>query len=145
MSFGETIKNFVAPPIDEYDDEMLKKDKEVRQQMILEGEEAAKYTAYEQAKNNSVNLNTNAQMILFEPRSFDEADEIARHLKSIKACVVNLHRLPKEYSQRTTDFLSGVVFALDGQIQIIGKNVILCTPQSIGVAGEINLDSSNEQ
>ncbi|WZU03126.1 cell division protein SepF [Erysipelothrix sp. D19-032] len=38
------------------------------------------------------------------------------------------------------DFLTGVVFALDGSIQKIGHNVILCTPKTIGVQGEISMN-----
>jgi len=72
------------------------------------------------------------------------AEEVARHLKEKRAAVVNLHRLPRDYAQRTIDFLTGVVFALDGSIQKIGHNVILCTPKSIGVHGEISLDSDEE-
>ena len=81
-------------------------------------------------------------MVLFEPRSYEEAQEIGLCLKSNKACVVNLHRLPHEYAQRTIDFLTGVIFALDGSIQKIGANIILCAPSTIGVGGSINLDDA---
>lgn len=87
--------------------------------------------------NNVAGLTANTKMVLFEPRSFEDCEEIAVHLKSKRATVVNLHRLHKEYAQRTIDFLTGVVFALDGTIKKIGHNVILCSPASIGVAGEI--------
>ena len=80
-------------------------------------------------------------MVLFEPRSFDEAEEIARHLKVRRACVVNLHRLQRDYAQRTIDFLTGVVFALDGTIQKIAHNTILLTPSTVGVEGVISLEA----
>jgi len=80
-------------------------------------------------------------MVLFEPRSFDEAEDVARHLKERRAAVINLHRLNREYAQRTIDFLTGVIFALDGTIQKIGHNVSLCTPKSVGVHGKISVDS----
>lgn len=89
-------------------------------------------------------LTSNTKMILFEPRSFEDCEDIANHLKSKRATVVNLHRLQKEYAQRTIDFLTGVVFALDGTIKKIGHNVILCTPATIGVAGEINGQEETE-
>ena len=38
----------------------------------------------------------------------------------------------------------GLLFALDGKIQKIGHNVILCSPKSIGVDGEISLDNGDE-
>ena len=69
---------------------------------------------------------------------------MARHLKSRRAAVVNLHRLQKEYAQRTIDFLTGVVYALDGSIQKIGHNVILCAPKNVAVDGEIKLDSDDD-
>ena len=62
-------------------------------------------------------------------------------MKSRRAAVVNLHKLQRDYAQRTIDFLTRVVVALDGSIQKIGHNVILCTPKNVGVDGEINLDS----
>jgi len=108
----------------------------------LSEEEAQALSDYEKPNKKGVSkIAGDAKMVLFEPRSFDEAEEIASHLKHRKAAVVNLHRLNREYAQRCIDFLTGVVFALDGTIQKIGQNVILCTPNSIGVEGAISMDS----
>jgi cell division inhibitor SepF len=52
--------------------------------------------------------------------------------------------LNREYAQRSIDFLTGVVFALDGSIQKIGHNVILCAPKSVGVHGKISVDADEE-
>ena len=111
----------------------------------LTEEEAKALSDYEKPnKKGVVKMAGDTKMVLFEPRSFDEAEEIATHLKNRKAAVVNLHRLNRDYAQRCIDFLTGVVFALDGTIQKIGQNVILCTPHSIGVEGAISLDSLND-
>ena len=104
-------------------------------------EEVETISQYEAPKSQVKKVASDTKMVLFEPRSFDEAEEIARHLKSRRAAVVNLHKLQRDYAQRTIDFLTGVVVALDGSIQKIGHNVILCTPKNVGVDGEINLDS----
>ncbi|MDO4701712.1 DUF552 domain-containing protein [Erysipelotrichaceae bacterium OH741_COT-311] len=133
MGIADKIKNFIAPlePVDE--------------ELELTQEEAKVVSEYEAPKNKGVaKVAQDTKMVLFEPRSFDEAEEIAKHLKFRRACVVNLHRLQRDYAQRTIDFLTGVVFALDGSIQKIGHNVILCTPNSIGVQGEISLESLEE-
>src|SRR5690554_2274395 len=132
MTFKQKIKDFISPVEDE---ELLE----------LSQEEANALSEYEKPHNKNISkIPSDAKMVLFVPRSFDEAEEVARHLKGQRAAVVNLHRLPKEYSQRSIDFLTGVIFALDGTIQKIGHNVILCTPKSIGVAGEISFDYSEE-
>ncbi len=133
MSLRKKLKDFIAP-IEE--DEVLE----------LDENESKRLSDYEQPQNKTLTKTSiDTKMVLFEPRSFDEAEEVARHLKERRAAVVNLHRLPRDYAQRTIDFLTGVVFALDGSIQKIGHNVILCTPKSIGVHGKISLDGEEEE
>lgn len=81
---------------------------------------------------------------LFEPRSFDEATLIANKIKNGSAAAINLHRLSKDYAQRTIDFLTGVVYALDGRIEKVGHNLILCSPASLKLSGSISLNRDAE-
>lgn len=136
MGLGEKFKNFITPIDTEEDTEIE-----------LTNDEVEKLSQYEHVKNNNLTSNktTNAKMVLFEPRDFEEAEEIAFHLKARRACVVNLHRVPKEYAQRIIDFLSGTLFALDGVISKVGENVILCTPKEMSVAGDISLNNNSEE
>ncbi|QIK57686.1 cell division protein SepF [Erysipelothrix sp. HDW6A] len=128
MSFKDKFKNFITP-VDE--DEYIE----------FEDEEVENLSEYETPrKAETSKLPSDTKMVLFEPRSFEESEEVARYLKDKRAAVVNLHRLQRDYAQRTIDFLTGVVFALDGSIQKIGHNVILCTPRTIGVQGEISMN-----
>ena len=127
MSFKDKFKNMFTTD----DGEMY---------LEVSGEETESLSQYEKPKGKGVpNIPTNTKMVLFEPRSFEESEDVARYLKEKRAAVVNLHRLQRDYAQRTIDFLTGVVFALDGSIQKIGHNVILCTPNTIGVEGEISM------
>ena len=134
------LKDFIAPDDEDEEDE----DEVEDTQLQYRESEAQPISSYEKRRTNVTSVPTNAQMVLFEPRSFEECEEIARHLKSRRAAVVNLHRLQKEYAQRTIDFLTGVVYALDGSIQKIGHNVILCAPKNVAVDGEIKLDSDDD-
>lgn len=130
MSLKQKIKEFINP-VEE--DEYLEMNPSTQSSSM----------EYEKPMNKSISkLPADTKMVLFEPRSFDEAEEVGMHLKSGRAAVINLHRLPKEYAQRTIDFITGVIFALDGTIQKIGHNVVLCTPKSMGVAGAIRLSES---
>ena len=137
MGVVDKIKEFVAP-IDDDGEDIL----EVEEEM-----DEAPRARYERAKSKNMNINTmnsKTKMVLFEQRSFSEADEVGKRLKEGRAVVVNLHKLDREFAQRTIDFLTGVVFALDGKIQKIGTNVILCSPEGIGVQGQINVDNGEE-
>ena len=123
MGFMNKVKDFIAPV-----------DPEEEEELELDEEEAAKtVSTYEQPQTKgATRISSDTKMVLFEPRSFDEAEEVARHLKERRAAVVNLHRLQREYAQRTIDFLTG------------GHNVILCTPKTIAVHGEISLDGDED-
>ncbi len=142
MGFIDKVKEFVAP-IDESEEEnSVYETQTVRKSEV----DVEPQSQYERPKNrsNASTLNPNTKMVLFEPRSFGEAEEVGLRLKEGRAVVVNLHKLDREYAQRTIDFLTGVVFALDGKIQKIGQNVILCSPQQIGVSGQISLGDPDD-
>lgn len=139
----DKLKDFIAP-IDEDDDEGYEKPQQQLQYRQSEVAPVTPVSTYETPKTTVSSTPANASMVLFEPRSFEEAEEIAKHLKQKRASVVNLHRLPRDYAQRTIDFLTGVVFALDGTIQKIGHNVILCAPNDVNVAGGISLESDDD-
>lgn len=139
MSFKDVFKN-ILNPIE--DDDYIEFEADEFEETPVES-----LSEYEETRTKGrVNIPSNAQMMLFEPRSFEESEEVAKYLKANKAAVVNLHRLQREYAQRTIDFLTGVVFALDGSIQKVGQDAILCTPKTVSVGGEIsmNIDDLDE-
>lgn len=93
-----------------------------------------------QGQQNIVSLQSvqkGAKMILLEPRTYDEAQEIADHLKNRKAVIINLQRVSHDQAKRIVDFLSGTVYAIGGDIQKVGMNIFLCTPDNVDVAGSI--------
>ncbi len=132
---------------EEYEEETETSQEEVEEAPVEEAEEPTKTNIFERAKANrtsevvdKLNANKDNELVLFEPRSYSETQDIATYLKHDKAAVVNLHRLQKEQSKRVIDFLSGVIYAIDGDIQQIGPKIFLCTPSGIGVTGNISLD-----
>ena len=93
--------------------------------------------------NNVVSIHNAASMsgakvVLAEPRVYAEAQDIAENLKNKRAVVVNLQRIDRESGIRIIDFLSGTVYALAGDIQRIGTDIFLCTPENVEVSGEIS-------
>ncbi|QDQ01626.1 cell division protein SepF [Lysinibacillus fusiformis] len=95
------------------------------------------------ANNNIVSLQAamnskGAKVVLVEPRVYAEAQDIAENLKNKRATIVNLQRIDREQGVRIIDFLSGTVYALGGDIQRIGKDIFLCTPDNVEVSGEIS-------
>jgi cell division inhibitor SepF len=94
-----------------------------------------------QAKQNVVSLQSvqkSSKVVLVEPRVYAEAQDIADHLKNRRAVVVNLQRIQHDQAKRIVDFLSGTVYAIGGDIQRIGTNIFLCTPDNVEVSGNIS-------
>ena len=85
------------------------------------------------------------KMILLEPRAYSESQQIADHLKNRNSVVVNLKRVTSDQAKRIIDFLSGVIYAIEGDIQRIGPRIFLCTPKNIGVSGSIDLDDEEAE
>jgi cell division inhibitor SepF len=98
------------------------------------------------ATSNIVNLHTqkNVKVILSEPRSYEQTQEIAEHLKGHRPVIVNLQRMRQDQALRIVDFLSGTVYALDGGIFKIGENIFFCTPDNVETHGAIT-EIINEQ
>ncbi|ALP38401.1 cell division protein SepF [Paenibacillus sp. NRS-1782] len=92
-----------------------------------------------QKGNNVVSIHSqkNVKVVLYEPRSYDEAQEIADHIRSHRTVVVNLQRIRKDQALRIIDFLSGTVYALGGGISKVGNNIFLCTPDTVEIQGSI--------
>lgn len=86
----------------------------------------------------SIHSKKNVRVMLTEPRSYEETQEIADYLRSRRPVVVNLHKVRGEQATRIVDFLSGTVYALNGSISKIGTNIFLCTPDTVEIHGSIS-------
>lgn len=90
-------------------------------------------------------LQKSSKVILLEPRSYAEVEDIAEHLKNRRSVVVNLQQIERDQGFRIIDFLSGTVYALGGDIQRIGADIFLCAPDNVEVAGKITEFLSEQQ
>ncbi len=86
-----------------------------------------------------VNINTTTQMqvVLVKPDRFDNVSEIAEHLRSRHAVVLNLESTNKDIARRLVDFLSGCAYALDGKIKKIAISTYIITPYNVDIVGDL--------
>ena len=86
-----------------------------------------------------VNIHTTAQMqvVLVKPDRFDNVSEIAEHLRSKHAVVLNLEATNKDIARRLVDFLSGCAYALDGKIKKIAISTYIITPYNVDIVGDL--------
>lgn len=101
-------------------------------------QQVAQMQVVEKKPNNVVSMNRTTKVNLFEPRMYSEAQDIAECIRNKKSAVVNLQRIDKENGKRIIDFLSGTVYALNGEIKKIGIDIFLCTPDNVEIDGAIS-------
>ena len=85
-------------------------------------DEAIDYRKIFGRKNNNKVLNMPQsgqaiKMVISQPTTFEQSDEICAFLKERKSVIVNLEYVNKDVARRIVDFISGGVYALDGYIQ----------------------------
>ncbi len=76
-----------------------------------------------------------SQVILFNPKSFDEAGELVGHLMRSRSLVMTLEGLPTETARRLLDFMSGIVFALHGKITPVSAKTYFISPENVDLLG----------
>lgn len=87
-------------------------------------------------RERTVNFGGNdTQVILFNPKSFDEAGELVGHMLQGRSVVMTLEGLPTENARRLLDFMSGIAYALQGKITPVSAKTYFVTPQNVDVLG----------
>ena len=81
---------------------------------------------------------TNAiKMVISQPTTFEQSDEICSFLKEKKSVIVNLEYVNKDVARRIVDFISGGVYALDGYIQKVSNSIFLVAPSNYEITNEM--------
>ena len=97
-------------------------------------------------RNKVVNIHATTQLkvVLVKPERFENASEIADHLKDKRTVVLNLESTNKDIARRLIDFLSGVAYAGEGKIKKVSANTYIITPYSVDLMGDLidELESS---
>lgn len=81
-------------------------------------------------------LTQQSEVVVIEPRSFEESLDIVEELRCRRSVILNLQYLDTEQSQRVVDFLSGATHALDGHQQRVGQGVFIFAPNNFTISTE---------
>ena len=133
MSIIDELKKWTHPYEDEDDD-------------FEEFEEPARKDAfddhrskYDDRRNKVFNIQPTTQLnvVLVKPERFENASEIADHLKDKRTVVLNLESTNKDIARRLIDFLSGVAYAGEGKIKKVAANTYIITPYHVDIEGDL--------
>jgi cell division inhibitor SepF len=70
------------------------------------------------------------------PQSFDEAQQIADRFRADSPVIVDLRGCEVELVSRVTDFCSGLTYALDGSVQLVGERILLLAPSRFDLTSQ---------
>jgi len=139
MSFKDKFKNFFNTD-DEYE--------YVEQEIEEPVEDNLTFEEKQSRNKNVVSLSAiqhpASKVVLYEPKSYNEVQEIADNLLNKRAIIINLQRVDSTQAKRIVDFLSGTVYAVKGDIQKLGLSTFLCTPENVDVSGTISNSNFDE-
>ncbi len=82
-----------------------------------------------------------SEVVVIEPRTFEEMPQVIQALRERKSVVLNLTIMDPDQAQRAVDFVAGGTYAIDGHQERIGESIFLFTPSCVQVstqAGAVN-------
>jgi cell division inhibitor SepF len=74
------------------------------------------------------------EVVVVEPRTFEEMPQVIRALRERKSVVLNLTVMDPDQAQRAVDFVAGGTYAIDGHQERIGESIFLFTPNCVQVS-----------
>ena len=77
------------------------------------------------------------KMVISQPTTFDQAEDICDLLKDKQSVIVNLEYVNKDIARRIIDVVSGAVHALDGHIQKVSNSIFLIAPYNYEITNEM--------
>ena len=84
-----------------------------------------------------VNMQQSVKMVITQPTTFEQAEEICDLLKEKKSVIINLEYVNKDVARRIVDVISGAVHALDGHIQKISNSIFLIAPYNYDITTDM--------
>ena len=116
---------------EEYEDE--------NQEVEVEEEDNKKNKLWDRKSSKVVTLPKQQQirMVISQPTTFDQAEDICDLLKDKQSVIVNLEYVNKDIARRIIDVVSGAVHALDGHIQKVSNSIFLIAPYNYEITNEM--------
>ena len=137
MSFFDELKRLARPYEDEEEDTYEEDFTPVNtREPVRDGE---RDRDYDRRNNKVVNIHTTTQLqvVLVKPERFENASEIADHLREKRTVVLNLEQTDKNIARRLIDFLSGVAYANEGTIKKVALSTYIITPYNVEILGDL--------
>jgi len=139
MSLFDELKRLARPYEDEEEDDYEEEFTPVNNSNVRELPRDRDREPDRRGGNKVVNIHTTTQLqvVLVSPTRFENASEIADHLRDKRTVVLNLEQTDKNIARRLIDFLSGVAYANEGTIKKVALSTYIITPYNVEIMGDL--------
>ena len=143
MGLMDELKKIIHPYDDEdydYEDDFEEPVKESSRSLFDDRKDDRREDRRSEDRHNKVvniHATTQLKVVLVKPERFENASEIADHLKEKRTVVLNLESTNKEIARRLLDFLSGVAYANEGKIKKVAISTYIITPYNVDILGDL--------
>ena len=143
MGLMDELKKIIHPYDDEdydYEDDFEEPVKESSRSLFDDRKDDRRDDRRSDDRHNKVvniHATTQLKVVLVKPERFENASEIADHLKEKRTVVLNLESTNKDVARRLIDFLSGVAYAGEGKIKKVAANTYIITPYHVELEGDL--------
>ena len=86
-----------------------------------------------------------SEVIVMEPRTFEEMPQAIQALLDRKSVVLNLTMLDPDQAQRAVDFVAGGTYAINGHQERVGESIFLFTPICVQVTTQSGIVTESAQ
>ncbi len=145
MGFLDDVKKVFSPTEDEYEyeDDLLEEEYEEKEELREKPQRevsAPRLFQTDRKKVVSYAPQSQMQVVLCKPERYEDVPSVADHLNEKKTVILNLESANRESSRRIIDFLSGVAYAIHGNIKKVANSTYIVTPNDVDLMGELLLD-----
>lgn len=145
MSLSEKLSNwFNGVPEEEYYEEVtdskqaVSTNTDVNRASEPEKDNNRQVMSLMSSKNNSTTVQREQKIMFFDPSVFSDVKNIGKMILNGRAVIVNFRKMDENQIHRVIDFLSGLIFAVNGDMQRIGEKIFLCTPKNFKIEGDLS-------
>ncbi|MBI5701686.1 cell division protein SepF [Candidatus Saganbacteria bacterium] len=103
------------------------------------------FKARREKENHNGNFDDASEIIVYEPKIYEDSLNISGNLRHGKPVIINLKHLEPAEGTRLIDFICGAAYAIDGHMMKIGESIFLFTPGSIRITDAEERSSLGEE
>jgi len=139
MGFWNSVKTFLDPDdgYEEMDEEMY--EEELQSNVQDYRRTPSNVVSFQQAQQHK----KVSKVFVMEPTVYTEAERVADTLLKGEAVIINFRKMEVSDAKRVIDFVVGVTYAINGDVQQIREDIYICSPPNYQVQGSFVEDDSS--